>query len=132
TSLLHYLEPQIKKAYELNPNVRFQFNYITAEGNNTLDVQAEELLDVLKSIDPRTKTLEEKINSNVASKLKSILSKTFSSQTYVNATQHAFDKTTRSDVMWSLMRFTFAGGASTFSFTLSDIPLPTALALGIS
>ncbi len=130
--LLEHLAPQIRKVHEANPDSRFQFNYISEQGETALDVTAQEILSVLRDIDPDTRTNEEKIDSVISTKLKAILNKTFSSETYSDATRRAFDKTTKNDVMWALMRFVAAGGSTTWAFTLSDIPLPTAMVLGVS
>jgi hypothetical protein len=116
--VLQQLEPEIRSAYELDPNTKFMFVYVADEKEKQISIQAKEILDLLSGINKNVSVTEEKIKFSTAEKLR----KAFSS---------VFDKTSKSDLYWSLARFAGGGTSATLSFHLgSGLPLPVSLFLG--
>jgi len=116
--LLKQLEPEIRQAYALNPETKFQFVYVADEKEKEIRFEALEIINFLESINNQTEITTEKIKSSTAEKFKSLFAK-------------MFDKTSKSDFYWSLARFAGGGTSATLSFHLgSGMPLPVSLFLG--
>jgi hypothetical protein len=112
------MEPQIRKAYELDPNLKIKFYHITDSSNHTY-VPATEILDFLESISKGVLHENIRIDQTTADKLKAALGS-------------IFDQTSRSDLYWGMARLAGGGSSSIFSFYFSNLPLPAALFVGVA
>lgn len=116
--VLKQLEPEIRQAYALDPATKFQFIYIADEREKEVRFEALEIINFLESINNQTEVTTEKVKFSTAEKLRNV----FTSM---------FDKTSKSDIYWSLARLAGGGTSATLSFYLgSDMPLPVSLFLG--
>ncbi len=115
--VLNQLKSEIEESYRLNPNTKFEFVHIADENEKNVDLTATEILEILKDINNETNAVDVKIESSKAAKFKSFFA-------------HLFDKTSKSDIYWSLARVAGSGTSAYVSFHYgSGFPIPVSIAL---
>ena len=116
--ILKKLEPQIRRAYELDPSTKFQFLYASGPNEKEMRIEAQEVLNLLSDIEKNISVTKETISLERIKKMKDF---------FVNA----FDQTSKSDIYWALARLAFGGSSATLSFYVgSQLPLPASMFLG--
>lgn len=103
------LEPEIRKAVEIDPNTKFQFIYAAPESKKTMDVTAQQILEMLKVLNP-TAVHDERIPDSLVAEYQELL------RNFFKSTRNIFNQTTGSDVKWALARLAGAGSSTTLSF----------------
>ncbi len=122
--IIEKLEPQIRKAAELDPNIKFDFRYLAPESEKAINPTALELYDILKDI-KATNFVEERIPDSLAQEYKELL------KGFVEGSKNLFNETTKNEVSFSFVRMFGAGGLSYASFHYGlNIPIPAALSMG--
>lgn len=116
-AVLEQLEPQLRRAFELNPNTKFEPVIVTAEGEERLlDATIQDVLNFINDI-REGKVTRVSINQSTAQRIRGFFSR-------------AFEKTTAEDVKWGLARLAINGTSATISLYITNVPFPIAPLLG--
>jgi len=114
-------ESEIRRIHEKNPDEKFKFLYLP---DGTLadpqsELSAEEMVRILNSIDDNsTEVIKPNVNPGLLARYKQKMGS-------------MFDKTTKSDWVYGILRWTVNGVATTYVYHM-NYPLPVSMIMGLA
>jgi hypothetical protein len=116
--ILKKLEPQLRKSYELTPDVKTEINYVGAESDKSISFEAMQAVDFFKGLDKNSTFYKKYVKLSIIEGVK-------------NYFQTLTDPKTKVDYYLTVIRLGGSGGAATFSLWVSGIPTSISGLIGV-